>query len=429
MFQFINIIVFIILLLLTVFFVISEFAIIRVRRSRLEYLIVQEDKRAKAVQKILNDLSSYLSTTQLGVTLTALAMGWIGEPAIGHLIKAGIASFDPPEALLKTGSSIIAFILITYLNVVLGELAPKNYAIQQAEKAALFIARPLILFHHAFYPFIWTLNSSANLISRLFNIDPDKEEQTHSEEELRFLLTESYQGGEINREEFHYVNNIFEFDNRRASEIMVPRTEMVVLDKTDQAHENERVIQEKKFTRYPVTDHDTDHIVGLVNVKDIIHYTSAEKMTLVNFVRPVIKVIETIKIKQLLVRMQKERVHMAILVDEYGGTAGLITVEDILEEIVGEIRDEFDEDEQPFIHQKESGEILVQGSAPISEVNRLLGTDIEEAGLNTIGGWLLMHQPEAKPGTVVSYGLYTFEVKKMSGPRVTLIQAIKQDTT
>src|SRR5699024_2787668 len=280
-----NIIVFVILLLLTIFFVISEFAIIRIRRSRIEYLIRKKDKKAKAVQKVLNDLTSYLSTTQLGITLTALAMGWIGEPAIGHLIESFIESFNPPEVLLKSGSSIIAFILITYLNVVLGELAPKNYAIQQSENAALFIARPLILFHHFFYPFIWLLNGSANFISRLFGVNPD-------EEEIRFLLYESYQSCEINQEEFHYVNNVFEFDNKIASEIMVPRTEMIVLDKNDASKENANIVKSKKFTRYPVINKDKDHVIGIINVKDIIHHPLSKNRSLEQYIRPVIMIIE-----------------------------------------------------------------------------------------------------------------------------------------
>lgn len=419
---YINIIVFVILLLLTIFFVISEFAIIRIRRSRIEYLIRKKDKKAKAVQKVLNDLTSYLSTTQLGITLTALAMGWIGEPAIGHLIESFIESFNPPEVLLKSGSSIIAFILITYLNVVLGELAPKNYAIQQSENAALFIARPLILFHHLFYPFIWLLNGSANFISRLFGINPDEKEQSHSEEEIRFLLSESYQGGEINQEEFHYVNNVFEFDNKMASEIMVPRTEMIVLDKNDASKENANIVKSKKFTRYPVINKDKDHVIGIINVKDIIHHPLSKNRSLEQYIRPVIMIIETVKIKQLLIRMQKERIHMAILVDEYGGTSGLVTVEDILEEIVGEIRDEFDDDERPLISQNEFGETIVNGEAPISDVNQLIGLDIDDSDSNTIGGWLLMQKPEAKPKTSVVLNKCTFEVLEMEGPRVKLIK-------
>lgn len=400
----------------------------RVRRLRIEYLASQGNKKAKSAKRIMDDLNAYLSTTQLGITLTALGMGWLGEPTVGHLIESAFESIELPSAVMRPISSIAAFLVITYLNVVLGELAPKTYAIQKAEKTALLISKPLIVFHHIAFPFIWILNGSANLVARLFGVNPAKEDDVvHTEEELRFILSESYQGGEINQSEYRYVNKIFEFDDRMAKEIMVPRTEMVVLDKNDSFQENLEILRENKFTRYPVADEDKDHIVGLVNIKELFGEHFRDEASLESHIRPIITVIETVKIKQLLVKMQKERIHMAILIDEYGGTAGLVTVEDILEEIVGEIRDEFDIDEKPMIEQIGEGRTVLDGKVLISEVNDLFGLEIDDSELDTIGGWVLTQKPEVEPGTVVEYKNYRFEVKETDGYQIKLIEVRRVD--
>ncbi|HEX6922502.1 MAG TPA: hemolysin family protein [Bacillales bacterium] len=419
----VSIIIFILLLVLTSFFVISEFSIVRVRRPRIEYLASQGNKKAKAVQKIVRNLNTYLSASQLGITLTALGMGWVGEPAVGGLIEQLFETAPLPDSVLRTVSSIAAFLIITYLNVVLGELAPKTFAIQRTEKTALLIAQPLIGFHLLLFPFIWVLNTSSNLVTRLFGVDPaEDDEVVHSEEELRFILSESYQGGEINQAEYRYVNKIFEFDDRMAKEIMVPRTEMVALYKDKPFAENMEILRENKFTRYPVADGEKDRIIGLVNIKELFTENLRGEIEVEDFVRPIITVIETVKVKQLLLRMQKERVHMAMLVDEYGGTAGLVTVEDILEEIVGEIRDEFDDDEKPMIQQVGSNRTVLDGKVLISDVNGIFGLDIDDSELDTIGGWVLTQKSEVQPGTTFDYGKYHFEIKNMEGYQVKEIE-------
>jgi Hemolysins and related proteins containing CBS domains len=217
------------------------------------------------------------------------------------------------------------------------------------------LSRPLILFYKIMFPFIETLNGSALFIVRLFGLHAASEhEMAHTEEELRIILSESLKSGEINQSEYKYVNKIFEFDNRIAKEIMVPRTEMVTVALEDSFEENLEIMRSERYTRYPIEHEDKDNIAGLVNIKEVLDalYMSKDGVLLKNYIRPVIKVIETIPIQDLLLRMQKDRIHMAILVDEYGGTAGLVTVEDILEEIVGEIRDEFDVDELPNVQKK-----------------------------------------------------------------------------
>lgn len=418
----ISIIVFILLLVLTSFFVVSEFAIVRVRRSRIAYLASQGNIKAKAVQEILSDLNTYLSASQLGITLAALGMGWVGEPAVGALIESAFHQMALPVELLRAVSSIIAFLLITYINVVLGELAPKTFAIQRTDQATLMIARPLIIFHRLLFPFIWILNGSAHLVTRMFGIDSaDGDEVVHTEEELRLILSESYQGGEINQAEYRYVNKIFEFDDRMAREIMVPRTEMVVLDKSQSIRENIEVLRKNKYTRYPVADGDKDHIVGLVNIKEFITERHGDT-DVKDYVRPILTAIETIKVKQLLVRMQKQRIHMAILIDEYGGTAGLVTVEDILEEIVGEIRDEFDIDEKPMVERRAPDITVLDGKVLISHVNSMFGLDIDDSELDTIGGWMLAQASSIVPGAVVEYGKWKFELEETEGRQVKKIK-------
>lgn len=281
------------------------------------------------------------------------------------------------------------------------------------------------------YPFIWALNGSARAITGLFGLRPASEhEVAHSEEELRLILSESYKSGEINPSEYKYVNNIFEFDNRIAKEIMVPRTEIVALDKNDSIADILEIMKKEKYTRYPVMDDDKDHIVGMVNIKEIltdcIQNPQAVEKKLDGYIRPIIQVIESIPIHDLLVKMQRERVHMAILVDEYGGTAGLVTVEDILEEIVGEIQDEFDIDEVPMIRKVNEHTTIVDGKVLIEEINDLLGTDIDDTDVDTIGGWILTEKFDIQQGEILSHGDYEFKVLKMEGRHIQLVEITKR---
>ncbi|MEH7393856.1 hemolysin family protein, partial [Priestia megaterium] len=342
-----NLILLAVLIALTAFFVATEFAIIRVRSSKVDQLIAEGSSNAKAAKQVISNLDEYLSACQLGITITALGIGWLGEPTLSHLLSPLLDQLGISGALTKVLSVAISFAVVTFINVVVGELAPKTFAIQKAEKVTLLFVRPLILFYKVTYPFIWLLNSSSRLITGLFGLKPASEnELAHSEEELRILLSESYKSGEINQSEFKYVSKIFDFDDRVAKEIMVPRTEVVSIDQEDTVEYILEMVQEERFTRYPVIDGDKDHIIGMVNMKEIlteiVMNNSKEKIDLKQYIRPVIEVIESIPIHDLLLKMQRERIHMAILIDEYGGTAGIVTVEDILEEIVGEIRDEFD---------------------------------------------------------------------------------------
>ncbi|MGD7008972.1 hemolysin family protein [Metabacillus sp. 84] len=427
----VNLLLIAILIGLTAFFVASEFAIVKVRSSRIDQLVAEGNKNAAAAKRVITNLDGYLSACQLGITVTALGIGWLGEPTFEHMLKPIFEQTGMPAALTPVFSIAFAFAIMTFLHVVIGELAPKTLAIQKAEKITLLLARPLTWFNTIMYPFIWSLNGSARFITGLFGLKPASEhELAHSEEELRIILSDSYKSGEINQSEFKYVNKIFEFDNRIAKEIMVPRTEIVSLSIDSLMEENIEMMQNEKYTRYPVTDGDKDHIIGMVNIKEVftnlIQNQGKESLSLQQYVRPIIQVIESIPIQDLLVKMQKERIHMAILIDEYGGTAGLVTVEDILEEIVGEIRDEFDMDEVPNIQKINDNRYILDGKVLVSEVNDLFGLDIDDKDVDTIGGWVLTEKFDIQKGDVVQLDSLTFKVRDMENHHIKYLELTRK---
>ncbi|MCJ8008488.1 hemolysin family protein [Lederbergia wuyishanensis] len=427
----INILLVILLIALTAFFVASEFAIVKVRGSRIDQLIAQGNKKAVNAKRLLSNLDGYLSATQLGITVTALGLGWLGEPTVQVILTPIFEKFDVPESLVSILSFIIAFSTITFIHVVAGELAPKTFAIHKAEEITLSVAAPLIIFYKIMYPFIWALNGTARSIVSMFGLKPASEgELAHSEEELRIILSESLKSGEINQSEYRYVNRIFEFDNRIAKEIMVPRVEVYSIDKSASIEEIIGTIRAERFTRYPVTDGDKDTIIGVVNVKeflsDCIGGNCMGTEPIMPYVKPVIRVIETIPIQSLLVKMQKERMHMAVLFDEYGGTAGLITVEDILEEIVGDIRDEFDTDEIPNVRKLSDDHYLLDAKMLIEEVNSLLGVHLSGEEVDTIGGWLLTQKYDLQEGDTLTADNYHFHVHTMEGSHISVVEVEKE---
>ncbi|MEQ3592704.1 hemolysin family protein [Bacillus albus] len=404
-----------ILIALTGFFVAVEFAIIKVRSSRIDQLVTEKRRGALAAKKVTSNLDEYLSACQLGITITALGLGWLGEPTIKHLLEPLFLKLQFSPAIASTVSFIIAFAVITFLHVVIGELAPKTLAIQRAEQVSLLLSKPIIYFYRFMYPFIWALNGSARLVTGLFGLHPASEhEVAHSEEELRLILSESYESGEINQREFKYVNNIFEFDNRVAKEIMVPRTEVVGLYEDEPFETHIKIIAQEKYTRYPVFGEDKDEIIGMVNVKDLfIRYMDGnrdEECSITPYTRPVIEVLENIPIHDLLLQMQRKRIPLAVLYDEYGGTAGIVTLEDILEEIVGEIRDEYDEDEHLPIEHISEGCKIVDGKVLISEINDLFGIHLIADDVDTIGGWIMVQKQIVAEGDIIEKSGFSFKV-------------------
>lgn len=428
----INLIMVAVLIAFSGFFVASEFAVVKVRSSRIEQLIDEGNSKAVSAKKIIDNLDEYLSACQLGITITSLGLGWLGEPTVERILHPLFEKLHLTTTISSFLSFIIAFSFITFIHVVIGELAPKTLAIQKAEAVTLNTAKPLMIFYKVMFPFIWVLNTSARTFTRMFGLGTASEHEiAHSEEELRLILSESFESGEINQTEYDYVNNIFEFDNRLAKEIMVPRTEIVALDKNQTIKDVLEILHEEKFTRYPVIDGDKDHVVGLLNIKevfsDFVLRTVTEDTTIEQYTRPIIKILDSILIHDLLLKMQKERIHMAILVDEYGGTSGLVTVEDILEEIVGEIQDEFDEDEIPAIQTIDETHTIIEGKVLIGEINDLFAIDIDDSEVDTIGGWILTENFDIQQGESVFFDKFEFKVIEMEDQKIKLIEVIEHE--
>ncbi|MGG0737184.1 hemolysin family protein [Niallia taxi] len=423
-----NIILFAILIAFTGFFVATEFAIVKVRGSRIDQLVAEGRKGALAAKRVTSHLDEYLSACQLGITVTALGLGWIGEPTVEAILHPVFEKLHVSGSVSTILSFGIAFVSVTFIHVVVGELAPKTVAIQKAEMITLLFSPPIIWFYRLLYPFIWLLNGSARVLTGMFGLKPASEhELAHSEEELRILMSESYKSGEINKNELAYVNNIFEFDERIAKEIMVPRTEMVTFSVDNTFDEIMDILEEENYTRYPLVNGDKDNVIGLINIREFLtaRIQEQEQMDLEKYMKPIIRVIETIPIRDLLIKMQKERTHMAILLDEYGGTSGIVTAEDILEEIVGDIRDEFDDDEVAEIRKIKENHYILSGKVLISEVNDLLGIHLSEEEVDTIGGWFLTNNFEAVEGDEIEEEDYVFKLKSIEEHHIHFIEVFK----
>ena len=392
-----NLVLVAILIGFSAFFVAVEFALVRIRPSRIDQMIAEGNKRALAVKQAVANLDGYLSACQLGITITSLGLGWLGEPTVEKILHPVFESLSMPEALSSFLSFVIAFVAITYLHVVVGELAPKTIAIRKAETVALLTSTPIIWFNRIMYPFIWLLNGSANQLVKLFGIKPASEhEEAHSEEELQIIINESFESGKINQAEFGYVSRIFAFDEMLAKEIMVPRTDMVCLYVNKTNEENLEIIREEQYTRFPVVNESKDDIIGIINTKQFFLelYGNDEPVDLSSLIQPVSAVHETTPVKDLLKKMQKDGVHIAVLVDEYGGTSGIVTIEDVLEQIVGEIRDEFDADEVEDIQIINENYVIMDGKVSLSKVNDMFMSNLDADEWDTIGGWLYSHRPE-----------------------------------
>ncbi|GJM68026.1 membrane protein [Paenibacillus macerans] len=349
----------VLLVLLNGFFVSAEFAIVKVRSSRIDAMVEEGRRRAAIVKRHLDHLDGYLSACQVGITLSSLGLGWLGEPVVARLLSPLFELTGLGERPVYLISLTVAFILIAVLHIVLGELSPKTIAVRKAETITLWFAWPMLLFYRIMYPFIWILNHLSSGLLRLFKISPvSGQDSVHTEEEIRVMMKESSESGLIDSTEMSLVDNIFEFADTTAREIMIPRTEMICLYTQHSLEENLEIALEGTRTRYPVCHQDKDHIIGFIHIKDLIR---SNTRNLRDLIRPIMAVPESIQISDLMKRMQRGRTQIAILIDEYGGTSGMVTLEDIVEEIVGEIQDEFDE-ERPGIEQVEPGVYSVDDS-------------------------------------------------------------------
>ncbi|MDS0525636.1 hemolysin family protein [Clostridium sp. SHJSY1] len=419
----INITLVLLLVFMNGFFVATEFAMVKVRKSRIETLVLEGNKSAKHTLTVVKDLNSYLSACQLGITLASLGLGWIGEPAVANLLEPLFNLFSIPENLVHSISFIFGFAIITGFHIVLGELAPKSLAIISAEKIALYTALPLILFYKLTYPIMWAFNHSTNLILKMFGISQvDEHEEAHTDEEIKLLVEESYKHGLIDKTELTFVDNIFDFSETTVKDIMIPRTDMACVYVEDPFEDIIKYAIDEQLTRYPICRESKDNVIGFVHIKELYKMKiEGTNQNIENIIREIKFVPESMSISELLKKFKKEKMHMAIVIDEYGGTFGLVTIEDILEEIVGEIQDEFDEDGDEII-KTEEGNYIVNGKLILEDINELLEISIEEENIDTIGGWIysqLKDYPEIND--TVTFEDYAFIVLDCDNKRITKV--------
>jgi CBS domain containing-hemolysin-like protein len=416
-----------ILVFLNGFFVAAEFAMVKVRNSRLDTLVLEGNIKAKFARNIMNNLNAYLSACQLGITLASLGLGWIGEPAIAELLAPVLVGyFGFSSVVVHTISFIIAFSLITFLHITLGEQVPKTYAIRHSESVTIWSAIPMILFYKLMYPFIWFLNGVSNWLLRRAGIEPESDhESVHTGEEIRILMKESHRNGLMDNTELTLVDNIFGFSETNAREIMIPRTDIVCLYAILSFEENKEIAINEKHTRYPVCDPDKDNIIGFIHIKDLLK-VDPDITDMRQLVRPLTSVPESMPISALLKLMQKKKTQMALLIDEYGGTSGLVSFEDIIEEIVGEVQDEFDE-ERPVIEKRDEDTHSIDGRMLIIDVNEYFGLNIDSEDYDSIGGWIYskIEIPPKKNQRVCYLDEYEFIIDETDNKRISRLTVRK----
>lgn len=420
------------LLLSNAFFVASEFSMVKVRKTRMEELSKNGNTTADVALEQIDDLDRFVAAVQLGVTISSLGLGWVGEATLAHLIEP-IFAFLPQLAqgvAVHTISVSVAFALMTFMHVAIGELVPKSIALQYTESTALFVARPMSFITTIFYPFIWLLNGFGNLLLKMMRIPHPKSSLAHSTEELDMLVDASFKEGVLNETEKEMLHNAFKFSDLTAKEVMIPRTDMICIPSDITREELNTLTCENQYTRYPVYDEDLDHIKGFIHVKDL-YSTSlkSQEFNLEKLLRPILFVPETITMDNIVREFKKCQGQIAIVVDEYGGTSGIITLEDVFEEIFGEVQDEFDEVEELDI--KEIGENTYEANAilRLDEMAEFFGIDeeeFEEEDVDTLGGVVLkLLGRMAKLDDSVEWKDMTIQVKEIDGVRITKLLVVR----
>lgn len=416
------------LLVVNGFFVLAEFSLVRIRKTRLEELSQRGDSRASLALKMVAKLDSYLSAVQLGVTLASLGLGWLGEPAVAAFIEPLVFHYFPGSTvILRSIALVLSFSVVTYVTVVLGELIPKNIAMQKTETMLLWSVWPLYVFHQLGWPIIALFDRTARVLLNLIGIEPAKDaDVAHSEEELRMIVSASRRGGVLDQMESELIDNVFDFADRMAREIMIPRRDMVCLFVDDPYEENLRVVMGTAHTRYPLCREDKDHVLGMVHIRDLMNYngTQHDNPDLSSVMREVLMVPEGMSVAKLLQLMRHKRIHLAVVVDEYGGTAGLVALEDVIEEIVGNIQDEHDKPADPEIQRMPDGSFQFDGGVLLDDVLKLLNIRLDEHEEDTVGGYIfgLLGRQPAK-GDMVAIGDYQFKVLKTDGFRILRVLA------
>lgn len=376
-------------LLMNAFFVVAEFALVRVRRSQIDMLVEEGKAGAKNAQVVSRNVNAYLSACQLGITLASLALGWLGEPAVSALFHPLFDMLHLSPELNSVISVAIGFCIVTALHIVVGELIPKSLAIFSTERYALFTATPLLWFYRITYPVMWLFNTITNGVVRLLGHDPANETDVYTEEEIRLLIDESTESGLIDSEQNEFVDNIFDIADKDVEAIMTPRPDMVCLCLEDPIEENLRLVETHKYTRYPIYRKDKDDIVGFVHIKDLYSLEDTATMDDVR-IRRIVAAPEGMPVVKLLQLLKSEKTKIAIVVDEHGGTSGLVTMGDIVEEIIGDYDDEYAHGTSDALKEVGPGHFLTTGACPIDDFAELLDFDADGfPEYETLGGLLL----------------------------------------
>lgn len=425
------------LVILNGFFVAAEFSIVKVRYSQIQIKVQEGNPVAKQLELILKKLDAYLSATQLGITLSSLALGWIGEGAMHHFMDKLLImmNLSLDDTSVTTISLFFSFFIITILHIVFGELVPKSIAIRKSESTAMFVAYPLRGFTIVFQPFIWLMNSMSNGFLRMINIPPAEESDIHSSEELQLLVKQSADSGEIEEEDYEIIKNAFDFTDHSAKQIMVPRQNILSIDIEDPIEDIINVIVDSGYSRIPVYEGSIDNIIGVLYTKEIIREYIKRNGNLTNtdlrdLMREAFFVVGSKKISDLLKNFQQKKQHLAIVIDEFGGTEGIISLEDILEELVGEIQDEEDEEEK-IVEEISENTFWVQATQPLEEINDYLPEKLplsEEGDYNSLAGFIL-YQLEDIPEENQEFEMfdYHFKILRMQNKSVELVELIQMN--
>ncbi|SIR88352.1 hemolysin family protein [Natronorubrum thiooxidans] len=427
------------LVFLNGFFVASEFAYVRIRSTQIETLVKEGRSSAKLVQEAEENLDDYLATTQLGITIASLGLGWVGEPAIASLLEPVLGSVLPAGSIHLVAIAI-GFSVITFLHVVFGELAPKTLAIADAERIALLVAAPMKFFYYLFLPGIIVFNGTANFFTRLIGVAPASErDESHSQEEIIRIVSQSGKQGAVDMDEVEMIKAVFDLSDTVAREVMVPRPDVVTVRADTPLSELRRIAASGSYSRFPVVDEDADQpVIGFVHARDVLQAIETangdgrssdadqrEEPTARELARDALIVPETRRIDEILAEFRRQNVHLAVVIDEWGAFEGVLTIEDVIEEVIGEIRDEFDvASTEPSIDERSDGRYVMDGGVLLADVNEILGTSFESDAFETIGGLVLSRlgrPPDV--GDALEVDGYELTVEDVDGTRVSEVAA------
>lgn len=430
---FINIFIILFLLFVNAFFVAAEFSLVKVRKTRLEQLCNEGNSNAEKALKLVNDVNRMLAAAQLGVTIASIALGWVAESTIVQIIEPVINIFAHSAGRMSAHiiAVPISFILVTYFHVLLGEQLPKCISLRHPETLSLLIATPMDMFITLFKPFVWLLEVSGNKILAACHANSEDASLVHSTEELDMLVDASYNEGVLNETEAEMLHNMFKFSDLMAKQVMIPRTDMVCIPNDISYEELTKETLGNQYTRYPVYEDNIDKILGFIHVKDL--YTLAmtkDTFSINKLIRPLILIPETMTLDNLIIEFKKRHCQIAVVIDEFGGTSGLITLEDVLEEIIGDVQDEFDEDAEADIKEIGENTYLANAMMRIDEFVEFFGlkeSQFEEDDVDTIAGLVVKLLGRiAEVGDSVSFNGLTFTVKEVDGARITKLQVYRE---